>query len=213
MRASSAVYTSPLQYGKSFANSHEAILLRRVLQDEGSREPFQRYLCIKASPGTHPQEDIQFWLEVQRYKVEPPHSRAYLINFSWSRITWLYIIIGLLHVRFISVSLRIEPDLKVTVTQPSTRGSHLYVACRRSLQPDQDFWSAKRVLDRSLLEHLIAWFWTDQRSNCSHEFLIRWFSQSGALDQLSKRALIAWFNFDPGCKCFYTRHIGDHPPQ
>ena len=71
MRATPAVYTFPLQYEKSFTNSHEAILLRRVLRDEETREPFQRYLCIKASPGTHPQEDIQFWLEVQKYKVEP----------------------------------------------------------------------------------------------------------------------------------------------
>ena len=31
------------------------------------------------------------------------------------------------------------------------------------------------------------------------------------LDRLSKRALITWFNFDPGCKRFYTGHISDYP--
>ena len=147
------LYTSPLQYEKSFANSHEAILLRRVLQDEGSREPFQRYLCIKASPGTHPREDIQFWLEVQRYKVEPPHSCAYLINFSWSRITWLYIIIGLLHVCFISVSLKLsstKPILKVTVSQPTI--SVVTYMSPVGLQPGSRFLISEKVC-------LIVPFW------------------------------------------------------
>ena len=30
-----------------------------------------------------------------------------------------------------------------------------------------------------------------------------------SLDWLSKRTLIAWFNFDPVCKRFYTGHISD----
>ena len=59
---------------------------------------------------------------------------------------------------------------------------------------------------------LITWssplkllIFTGQRSNWSHTFLIftvRWLPWS--LYRLSKRALIIWFNLDPGCKCFYT---------
>ena len=29
-------------------------------------------------------------------------------------------------------------------------------------------------------------------------------------DRLSKKALIAWFNFDPGRKCFYMGHVSDY---
>ena len=54
--------------------------------------------------------------------------------------------------------------------------------------------------------------------------LIAWSSPSEALDHLIfrspwlidhplKRALITWFSFDPGCKCFYTEHISDYPLQ
>ena len=32
-----------------------------------------------------------------------------------------------------------------------------------------------------------------------------------SLDCPPKRALIAWFNFDPGRKRFYTRHMSDYP--
>ena len=59
-----------LQYEKTFANSHGAIVFRRALQDGPTRELFVRYL----QAGTHsstkfPQQDVHFWLEVQRYKV------------------------------------------------------------------------------------------------------------------------------------------------
>ena len=123
MRATPAVYTSPLQYEKSFANSHEAILLRRVLQDEETREPFQRYLCIKASPGTHPREDIQFWLEVQRYKVEPPqimHIYNYIYIFDCFQEVGIYdSALSFCLVYFITVSLTLsstKPVLKLIVT-------------------------------------------------------------------------------------------------
>ena len=85
-----------------------------------------------------------------------------LVIFSWSRITWVYTIISLLHVCFIAVSLKLsntKPDLKLTVTQPSTRGSHIlvYVACRSVCNPDQDVWSAKSVLDCLIVSFWSAW--------------------------------------------------------
>ena len=53
-----------------------------------------------------------------------------------------------------------------------------------------------------------------QRSDISCTFLIFWISlfrgDLDPLDRLSKRALIAWLNFDPGWKHFYTRHISDY---
>ena len=35
-------------------------------------------------------------------------------------------------------------------------------------------------------------------------------SMPWSLDRLSKKALITWFNFDPGRKCFYTGHVSDY---
>ena len=54
---------------------------------------------------------------------------------------------------------------------------------------------SKVELEPHDLDHLIfaVWGWP-------------WF-----LDRLSKRALIAWFNFDPDHKCFYSGHISDYP--
>ena len=51
-------------------------------------------------------------------------------------------------------------------------------------------------------DHLI---FKGQRSNCSSSeaTLIPW--------SAPKRTLIAWFNFDPGRKCFYMGHIRDYP--
>ena len=44
------------------------------------------------------------------------------------------------------------------ISGPQTRGSHLHVACRSICDHDQVLWSAKSVLDHSLLRLLIAWF-------------------------------------------------------
>lgn len=54
------------------------------------------------------------------------------------------------------------------------------------------------------LDHLIY-----SRSNCSCMFLILavWRSPRS----LGKRALMAWFNFDSGCKCLNMGHISDFP--
>ena len=94
-----------------------------------------------------------------------------------------------------------------------SRGGHLYVPCWSICDWDQVFWSTRCVLDHlsSLQKLLIAWFFTVQRWNWSHAFLIFWFSEFRSdLDIListQKRALIAWFNFDPNQKCFDTGHM------
>ena len=68
---------------------------------------------------------------------------------------------------------------------------------------DLDFWSDRNtsVFNHSIVLFGSSWFWVGlavQRSPWS-------------IDQPSKRALITWFNFDPGCKQFNTKHIGDYP--
>ena len=69
---------------------------------------------------------------------------------------------------------------------------------------NQVFWS----LDHSLIRQLIAWFprvkgqiASAVLDHCSLEVtLIPWLAPQ-------KRTLIAWFNVDPGRKCFYTGHM------
>ena len=46
MQLLSSCCISQLHYEKSFANSHEAILHQCLLQEEGSRESFQRYSTV-----------------------------------------------------------------------------------------------------------------------------------------------------------------------
>ena len=80
------------------------------------------------------------------------------------------------------------------------------------------------LLDCSSLKLLISWFSMSEKSNYSQvavlnplifvvqrspwslDPLIPW-----SLDWLSKRALIAWFNFDPGCKRFWNGCVNDYP--
>lgn len=62
------------QYEQTFANSHEAILFRKFLQDRVQRRLLLRYLAIKqtsqpSSLISFHKQNIEFWLEVQRYKV------------------------------------------------------------------------------------------------------------------------------------------------
>lgn len=62
-----------LQYETSFANSHEAITFRKMLHDKYQVDLFLRYLQIRtigrSSLTNHPKQDVDFWLEVQKYKV------------------------------------------------------------------------------------------------------------------------------------------------
>ena len=53
----------------NFSHSREALLLRKTLQDSSAKELFVYYLSLQASSDTHPVEDVEFWLEVQRFKV------------------------------------------------------------------------------------------------------------------------------------------------
>lgn len=53
------------------ANSREAILFRRALQDNLTCANFIQYLAIKQEPEQFLVNNVLFWLEVQRYKVRP----------------------------------------------------------------------------------------------------------------------------------------------
>lgn len=74
-----------MQYEKSFANSHEAILLRKILQDKKQCGLFLKYLMIEVLGGStpnvsRPKNNIEFWVEVQRYKVYAAISLIILSN-------------------------------------------------------------------------------------------------------------------------------------
>lgn len=51
------------------ANSRDAILFRRALQDNLTCANFIQYLAIKQEPEQFLVNNVLFWLEVQRYKV------------------------------------------------------------------------------------------------------------------------------------------------
>lgn len=73
-----------LQYEHTFINSHQAILFRKFLLSRDLADSFLKYLKIKAMSDTlgigikYPKADLDFWYEVQKYKVsngflvEPP---------------------------------------------------------------------------------------------------------------------------------------------
>ena len=46
------------------------------MQDKKKRELFRHYITVRAAEGTHPASNMEFWLEVQRFKV----SRSYEHN-------------------------------------------------------------------------------------------------------------------------------------
>ena len=52
-----------------FAHSHEALLLRKALQTDSSRELFVSFLSVRGTSDTNCISDVDFWLEVQRSKV------------------------------------------------------------------------------------------------------------------------------------------------
>ena len=58
-----------LQLELKFAHSHEALMLRKALQCVTSRGLFLSFLSVRGTSDTHPIADVEFWLEVQRYKV------------------------------------------------------------------------------------------------------------------------------------------------
>lgn len=70
---------------------------------------------------------------------------------------------------------------------------------------DQDFWSAKIVLDRFIVSFqalMIAWFTVVRRLNWLQVSLIRY---------LLITSLITWIHFDPSHKHFNMRHISNYP--
>ena len=110
-------------------------------------------------------------------------------------------------------------------THVAKRGGHILpvaaivtgwinVACWNICDHDQVFWLAKCAwsLDHSLLRLLIVSF---SRVNGQIAAMHSWSIDLCSLNVTlirSKRALITWFNFDPGHKYFYTRHISNYTP-
>jgi len=102
-------------------------------------------------------------------------------------------------------------------------GSH--VACRSACEWNKILdRQTKMVLDRLIAPFQGSWlldFMGVQRTKRSHAFVVSkkvfWLlilvakNSSWSLDWFQKRALITWFHFDPGCKCFYRRRICDYP--
>ena len=84
----------------------------------------------------------------------------------------------------------------------------------RRLRPWSKFLIGKKCawsLDHSHLRLLIAWFSrVNGQTAATSTWSIDFSSSGGHLDWPSKRALIAWFKFDPSCKRFYTGHISDY---
>ena len=117
------------------------------------------------------------------------------------------------HNEHVKISEKVQWRMPLTNYSPS-KGSHLYVACWSICDHDQVFDRRKVCLiawsvPPEALDHLI---FKGQRSNCSHVldcwFLAAWKSP-WSLDRSPKRALVTWFNFDLGCKCFYMGHKSD----
>ena len=52
-----------------FAHSHKALLLRKALQEDSSRELFLQFLSTRNTSDSKLVADVEFWLEVQRFKV------------------------------------------------------------------------------------------------------------------------------------------------
>ena len=116
-------------------------------------------------------------------------------------------------------ALKLAQEQEVAEDWRRPRGNHLYVsvACRSVCEHDQVFCLEKSVLDRLIVPFWGFWSLDFQGSKVTllpHVldcwFLAVWRS-SWSLDWPPKRAWIAWFNFDPGRKHFYTRHISDYP--
>ena len=97
------------------------------------------------------------------------------------------------------------------------KGSHLYVTCWTVCNQGQDFWLTKCLLDRLIilpseaLDHLIFNVSKIKLYLCILDSLIfvLW-KLCLSLDQLSKWAVIAWFNFDPSHKRFTERASDYH---
>ena len=104
----------------------------------------------------------------------------------------------------------------LTIMIPVTRGSHLHVTCRSVCDHNQVFWSAKSVVDHLIVPFWGSWSLDFQGSMVTLQscvldcWLLAVWRSPWSLDRPPKRALIAWFNFDPGRKRFYTGHASDY---
>lgn len=68
VRTSALAFTIPLQHGGLWMTSSKEILLfRRSLLDPVTGLQFQHFVALK---GELLENDVLFWLEVQRYKVK-----------------------------------------------------------------------------------------------------------------------------------------------
>ena len=61
------IYTFQMEL--KFAHSHKALLLRKALQEDSSRDLFLQFLSIRNTSDGKLVTDVEFWLEVQRFKV------------------------------------------------------------------------------------------------------------------------------------------------
>ena len=105
--------------------------------------------------------------------------------------------------------------LRVYRVWMSSEGSKSPFACWSVFNRDQDSWSAKTCKRYAwLLDSLWVKGWIICSCMCActlDRLIIADRRLPWSLDQLSKRALITWFNFDPGRKHFYTGHLSDYP--
>ena len=122
----------------------------------------------------------------------------------------------------VATEVRLETICKLDFPVPiqhRSRGSHLYVACRSVCDHDQIFWLATSVLDRLIVPFWGSWSLDFQGSKVKLQprVLDCWFlavqRSPWSLDRPPKRALIAWFSFDPGRKRFYRGHVTIYPLQ
>ena len=52
-----------------YTESEDTLRLKQTLYDCKRCELFRNFLCIKAPRGTNPSNNVDFWLEIQRFKV------------------------------------------------------------------------------------------------------------------------------------------------
>ena len=52
-----------------YSESHEVLLLKKCLYDRHQRNMFKRFIAVQAAEKTCPGNNIDLWLEIQRYKV------------------------------------------------------------------------------------------------------------------------------------------------
>lgn len=86
-----------VQSEHTFINSHQAILFRKFLLTRNSSDAYLRYLQIKSMHDISPlgikfpKVDIDFWHEVQKYKVKNESMPLFSIKF------WVTLLQGMFH--------------------------------------------------------------------------------------------------------------------